>query len=208
VKDIVFQDCQNCISISKGAKRVTFEDVTIQHTVAWPGAPYPADYSANGTQFLCNRCRSLGARNVYTVVMQSGGTGPNVFLKYASTQQKAIEPHQRWASGLLLDNDAVDNEINLLNRGIYGSGHGWTLGWGVVWNSVADQITVQRPPGAMNWSIGSRGAIVDKPMPGGDGRDQPRGTFESHGTPVKPWSLYLAQLCSRLGPQAVHNLGY
>jgi hypothetical protein len=28
-----------------------------------------------------------------------------------------------------------------------------------------------------------------------------------HGTPVFPSSLYLAQLCQRLGPQALANIG-
>jgi hypothetical protein len=36
----------------------------------------------------------------------------------------------------------------------------------------------------------------------------PPGTFDSHGTPVFPSSLYLAQLCERLGPQALANIGY
>jgi len=31
---------------------------------------------------------------------------------------------------------------------------------------------------------------------------------DSHGTPVAPSSLYLAQLAERLGPQAVKNIGY
>jgi hypothetical protein len=32
--------------------------------------------------------------------------------------------------------------------------------------------------------------------------------FESVGIPVAPKSLYLAQLCERLGPQALANIGY
>jgi hypothetical protein len=36
----------------------------------------------------------------------------------------------------------------------------------------------------------------------------PRGIHESQGTFVQPGSLYLAQLCERLGPQALTNIGY
>jgi hypothetical protein len=208
VKDVRMKDCVNCMSLSKGAKRMTIQDVTFEHTGAVSAAPFPADFAVNGTQLLLNRCASLAAKNVFTVVTQALGTGPNVVLNFSATQQKAIEPHQRWATGLLLDNVTVDGDINLLNRGVDGSGHGWAIGWGVAWNGAGSQLTIQRPPGSMNWAIGTSGTVVDKGAPGGDGTPMPRGTIESNGTPVTPSSLYLAQLCVRLGPQAVHNLGY
>ncbi len=44
-----------------------------------------------------------------------------------------------------------------MNRGAMGSGHGWTMGWGVVWNSTAKSFVVQMPPGSANWAIGNRG---------------------------------------------------
>ena len=77
-----------------------------------------------------------------------------------------------------------------------GIGENSAIGWGVLWNSGAATIDVERPPGATNWAIGSMGAAI------GDG------TFDSTGTPVTPRSLYLAQLCERLGPQALANIGY
>ncbi|HEY2942733.1 MAG TPA: hypothetical protein VGN09_09900 [Vicinamibacteria bacterium] len=208
VKDVYFKDCVDCASVSRGAKRVTIEDVTIQHTGAVSDAPYPADFSLSGTQVLAHRCTSLNARNVYTVVAQASATGPIVVLNYRSTEQKGVEPHQRWAVGMLLDNIDVDGDLNLMNRGYYGSGHGWTVGWAVAWNTTAHRYIVQRPPGALNWSIGGSGAIHDQARPGRAAPIEPRGEFELHGTKVSPWSLYLAQLCSRLGPQAVANIGY
>jgi len=39
------------------------------------------------------------------------------------------------------------------------------MGWGVVWNSTADTLSIQAPPGAINWAIGSSGQRVGKPMP-------------------------------------------
>jgi hypothetical protein len=208
VKDVHFKDCVDCTSVSRGAKRVTIEDVTIQHTGAVSAAPYPADYSLSGTQVLAHRFKSLNARNVYTVVAQASVTGPIAVLNYQSTDQKGVEPHQRWAVGMLFDNIDVDGDLSLMNRGYYGSGHGWTVGWAVAWNTTADRYIVQRPPGALNWSIGGAGEVHDRARPGRSDPIEPRGEFESHGTKVSPSSLYLAQLCSRLGPQAVANIGY
>jgi hypothetical protein len=186
------------MSISDGAKQVTVEDVTFQHTGGVSGAPYPADFSMSGTQVLLNRCSDLSATNVYTVITQARVTGPNVALNFHSTGDKAIEPHQRWATGLLIDGADVDGRVNFPNRGTAGSGHGWAIGWGVAWNSVAGEtFSILKPPGSQNWSIGGI-----SPTHSGTG------LYESHGTKVSPSSLYLAQLCTRLGPQAVTNIGY
>jgi hypothetical protein len=208
VKDVYFKDCVDCTSISRGAKRVTIEDVTIEHTGAVSAAPYPADFSLSGTQVLAHRFQSLNARNVYTVVTQASVTGPIAVLNYRSSEQKGVEPHQRWAVGMLFDNIDVDGDLSLMNRGYYGSGHGWTVGWAVAWNTTADRYIVQRPPGTLNWSIGGSGEVHDQARPGRSAPIEPRGEFESHDTKVSPSSLYLAQLCSRLGPQAVANIGY
>jgi hypothetical protein len=92
-----------------------------------------------------------------------------------------------------------------------GTGHGWTLGWSVVWNNKASTITVQNPPGVLNWSIGDMGYQEDAPMPVFDtpeGPSLPHGVIESSGHPVEPASLYLEQLRDRLGPQAVAAIGY
>jgi hypothetical protein len=208
VKDIYFHNCMDCSSVSSGAKRVTIEDLTIQHTAGVSGAPYPTDFSLSGSQVLLNRAASLNAINVYTVITGGTVTGPNAVLNYQVTNQKAIEPHQRWATGLLLDNVTVDGGINLLDRGYYGSGHGWSIGWGVTWNSKADWFTVQRPPGSQNWAIGYNGPIKDQSEPGGDGSLVPRGVHEAPNTHVSPSSLFLAQLCSRVGRQGLTNIGY
>ena len=208
VKDVYFKDCVDCVSVSHGAKRVTLEDVTIQHTGAVSGAPFPTDFNLSGTQVLAHRFKSLNARNVYTVIAQGSVTGPIAVLNYESTEQKGVEPHQRWAVGMLFDNIDVDGDLSLMNRGYYGSGHGWTVGWSVAWNTTAFRYIVQRPPGTVNWSIGGKGEIHDQARPGRSSPLEPRGEFESHGTKVSPSSLYLAQLCSRLGPQALANIGY
>ena len=89
-----------------------------------------------------------------------------------------------------------DDRLDLVNRGTAGSGHGWAIGFGVLWNSAAAIIDAARPPGATNWVIGARGT------PRGDG------SFDSMEITVQPSSLYAAQLCERLGPQAHAVIGY
>jgi hypothetical protein len=90
-----------------------------------------------------------------------------------------------------------------------GTGHGWTLGWSVLWNDEADVFIVQNPPGDMNWAVGGIGADAATAMPGStDNVVLPRGIIESIGKHVRPESLYLEQLRQRLGPAAVRAIGY
>ena len=42
----------------------------------------------------------------------------------------------------------------------------------------------------------------------GSTRPVPDGIYDSLDTPVTPASLYLAQMCDRLGATAVSNIGY
>ena len=101
--------------------------------------------------------------------------------------------HQRWATGGLIDGAKVTGGITFGDNGNLGSGEGWSMGWGVIWNSVSD-VGVMAPPGGMNWAIGDTGSELDTTAP--------VGTYESMNTPVAMTSLYLAQLCERLGPSA------
>ena len=133
--------------------------------------------------------------------------GPNVLLNFdADGPTSHIQPHQNWATGLLVDSAVADSAgtgfnsgIAFMNRGTGGSDHGWSIGWGVAWNCVAPSILMQKPPGSMVWAIGCK---ANPSNPSGDP------LIDSVNTPVAPKSLYLAQLCERLGPQAVANLGY
>jgi Ca2+-binding RTX toxin-like protein len=210
VKNVYARDCQSGVSVGDGSRRITFDRVTLDHTVAAnTSAGAPGDFGISGSQTLLMRCRSLNAANVFYALTQSMDTGPIVLLDFQASGGTAIQPHQRWATGLLVDRAYLSSgSIELENRGNLGSGQGWTMGWGVVWNSAASHFTVQQPPGATNWAIGNLGPITDRPRYGTTGPNLPRGTFDSHGTPVQPTSLYLAQLCDRLGPQALTSIGY
>ena len=108
-----------------------------------------------------------------------------------------------------MDNCQVpESGIDFMNRGEMGSGHGWTIGWAVAWNCIAHSYVIQQPPGTANWAIGCQGAREQRGMPFGHRANLLEGFFDSHGTPVVPASLYLAQLRERLGLLAVKNAGY
>ena len=147
------------------------------------------------------------------VITGARNQGPNVVLDSVFRGNGRIQPHQRWSTGLLVDNTLVPGGgIDLMNRGEMGSGHGWTMGWGVVWNSSAGSFVIQNPPGAANWSIGNSGQEQTAPMKiigqrrRDAGPDLPQGFVESPNHAVLPASLYRAQLAERLGAGALKAL--
>jgi MYXO-CTERM domain-containing protein len=213
--DVVFQDTQNTVTIDDTAKRVTVDNVRVTHTVSHTGDRM-ADFGLSGTQILLNRCSSDGTGE-WPLVTQGEVSGPIVALHFSSTQLAGIGPHQRWAVGLLADNatlpmapnnpDGGATGISYSDRGNHGSGQGWAMGWGVAWNVTTPFLVVQQPPGGQNWCIGCIGSMVTA-NEAGSGKPVPNGVFESLGTMVSPGSLYLAQLCDRLGSAALVNIGY
>jgi hypothetical protein len=213
LRDIVSVDTQNSTTFDRTVRRVTIDNVHIRHTLPFTESAAPADFAISGTQILLDRSRVTG-QGVWPVVTQVGVTGPNVVLNFRSTTA-GIAPHQRWATGLLVDSSeftgGTDRRPNIAfsNREHAGSGHGWSVGWAVAWNVKADVLLIQQPPGARNWCIGCTGRFTpilwhggSIPIPG-----SPSETHESPGVPVVPASLYLAQLRERLGADALDHIG-
>ncbi|HSU53008.1 MAG TPA: hypothetical protein VLT36_02985, partial [Candidatus Dormibacteraeota bacterium] len=208
LRNLTIDDTVNSISLGSTATRITVEDITFHHTVATKGAAKPMDLSASGAQVLFNRCSGNGD-NIFYFVTGPRVTGPIVLLNCTFRGNGHIQPHARWATGLLIDNCQVpESGIDFMNRGEMGSGHGWTIGWAVAWNCTAKSYIIQQPPGCANWAIGCKGDRILSGMPFGHEPKLPEGIYDSPGTPVQPSSLYLAQLRERLGPQAVRNIGY
>jgi hypothetical protein len=197
-RDIAIQETQNAIVIGPAAKRVTLDGVRIAHSASHTGAAAPADFSLSGTQILVMRCAVTGD-GTWPVVTQAQVTGPVVVLDFTSNE-RGVSPHQRWATGVLVDRSTFENNtarapgIAFSNRKTAGSGHGWDVGWAVAWNVNSPFLLVQEPPGAMNWCIGCKGEAVQTP---------PLGIFDREGRTVEPSSLYLQQLRERLGDAAV-----
>jgi len=192
VRDVHFSNQENCITTTLLSRRMTFQQCAISHEIEpGPRGPKFADINGSGSQLLFYQCQVQGDyRFPYT--SSSRVTGPNVVLDFKVAGKSIIEPHMRWATGLLLDNCQVpDGGISLINRKTAGSGHGWTIGWSVVWNCQAKNLDIQQPPGSINWSMGSH---------------QGSATDGAQSSPVQPTSLYRAQLAERLGAAAVASL--
>ena len=206
LKNIEIVNTVNSVSVS--GDRVTVENVSTVHTVATEGAAKPADFSAAGKQILFDRC-SVKGNNLFFFVTGARVSGPIVLLNCTFKGNGWIQPHARWATGLLVDGcDVPDGGIDFMNRGEMGSGHGWTIGWAVAWNCSAKRYLNQMPPGSANWVIGCRGDREKGAVPFGKFPLLPEGIYDAHGSPVVPASLYLAQLSERLGTQSLKNIGY
>jgi len=206
VRDVIIDETMNSVGIN--GQRITLQRVAVNRKARHQGSSKPAEFARNGTQVLLDRCSSSGD-NVWYAATGGGVSGPIVLLNCTFTGNGRVESHQRWSTGLLYDHCRLSGGgMDLRNRGAMGSGHGWTMGWGVAWNCEAKDYIVQNPPGAANWIIG---CIVDNklaPRPFDAQPTLPGGTEDSPGQHVAPESLYLAQLRERLCPQALKNLGY
>ncbi len=195
-------------SVSVTGKRITVDNLHIMHTLPTIGAAKPADLNGSGQQVFFNRCTITGD-NLFFFGTQAKVTGPVVALNCVFKGNGWIQPHQRWATGLLIDRCEVpDGGIDFMNRGVMGSGHGWAIGWAVAWNCIAKSYLNQYPPGSANWVIGSKGEQARRAIPFDTIPYLPQGIYDAHDTPVSPSSLYLRQLADRLGKKAVENIGY
>jgi hypothetical protein len=216
VRDIVSEEMYDPMTISATARRITLERVRFFHSESEPhqGGSSPANIAISGTQVLIDRSSSVG-KKLWPIVTQGQVTGPNVVLNF-SADEAGVSPHQRWATGLLVDGGEYRNNwewrpgVALGNRAHAGSGHGWSAGWSVAWNVTSDYLLIEQPPGAANWAIGSSARFTTVlwdgtplPVP-----PLPSDNIESIGVPVNPASLYLQQLRERLGDQALVNIGY
>ena len=212
VRNLRIIDTTEAVGMGRDARRVTVQGVDVTQSVPIVGSAKPADFSINGTQILVDRCSATGD-SVFYIAVGPGMQGPNVVLNCVFHGNGHVQPHQRWSTGILIDGCQVpEGGIDLMNRGEMGSGHGWAIGWGVVWNSTAKSFLIQMPPGAANWAIGNRGEQILGAMPTyprvAGAPMLPQGIIESQGAPVSPRSLYLKQLSDRLGSQALKNIGY
>jgi hypothetical protein len=211
ISNVNLEDTTNSIGIDSGTERITVVQVDVLQRMPVTTPAKPFDFSSNGTQILFDRCSGKGDE-VFYMATQAREQGPVVLLHSKFAGNGHVQPHQRWSTGLLVDESAAPGGgIDLMNRGNMGSGHGWAIGWSVLWNNVAGDYVVQQPPGTMNWSIGDRGPHSQKPQPnngGPKGANLPSGIVESAGKPLEPASLYLEQLKDRLGPAAVKAIGY
>lgn len=182
------------VNLNDEAKNITVMDCECfdAKSIITGGRRY--SFNCNGQQCLVMNCRSTDGRHDY--VTGARVFGPNVFYNCTAERTHAdIGPHHRWSSGTLYDNITTDGDINIQDRGNFGSGHGWTGTTQVVWNSKARKTSVQNPwVSANNYCIGligekSKGRFADRNDGIWEGNNQPN---------LEVKSLYEAQLKSRL----------
>lgn len=152
---------------------------------------------------LFEGCYAKDGRHNYISNGNSTASGC-VFLRCVSEATKAVnEGHRRWTTGVLFDNLKEINPIRplilaLYNRGDYGTGHGWAMAHGVLWNcdvTPQGQMCVQKPPTAQNYAIGGVAATAYGKPP----FKHPAGYIEGlNRAGLQPASLYEAQLNARL----------
>jgi hypothetical protein len=150
-------------------------------------------FANDGQQNLFMNCQSTEGRHDY--VTGARVCGPNVFYNCTAKNTHAdIGPHHRWSMGTLYDNIVTDGEINIQDRGNWGSGHGWSGVNHVLWNCTVKQAAVQNPwASGNNYSIGLQGGKYEGRLKG-----KPDGIWEGQNKKgLQPVSLYAAQVKDR-----------
>jgi len=183
----------SCVSISQSAKNITVTDSKCldPKSVITGGRRY--SFNVDGQLNLVMNCHTTEGRHDY--VTGARVCGPNVFTNCSAAQTHAdIGPHHRWAVGTLYDNIKTDGEINVQDRGNWGSGHGWAGVTQIVWNCDVKRAAIQNPwVSGKNYAIGLKGEKYP-----GRFKDRPDGEWEGQNKEgLQPASLYQAQLKAR-----------
>lgn len=183
----------SCVNLSGGAKNITVSDSRCfdHKSKVTGGRRY--SFNNDGQQNLFLNCTTSDGRHDYVTGAKT--LGPNVFYNCTSTITHAdIGPHHRWAVGTLYDNISTDGEINVQDRGNYGSGHGWAGVTQVLWNCKVKAAAVQNPwASGTNYCIGLNGRKAT-----GRFKDRMDGEWEGlNKEGLQPPSLFKAQLEAR-----------
>ncbi|HEY4787260.1 MAG TPA: hypothetical protein VIH57_14475 [Bacteroidales bacterium] len=183
----------SCVFISVNGKYITVTDSKCMEAKSQITGGRRYSFNVNGQMNLVENCETADGRHDF--VTGAKVCGPNVFYHCKSIRTHAdIGPHHRWAVGTLYDNIVTDGQINVQDRGNYGSGHGWAGANQVLWNCSAKEACVQNPwVSAKNYCIGEQGG-----KSAGRFRDRPDGEWVGYNKPgLEPVSLYVAQLKAR-----------
>lgn len=186
----------SAVHILSGAAWITVDNCKMLDAKSTIDGSRRYSFNVDGQRNLVKNCTTRDGRHDY--VNGSRVCGPNVFYNCTATlQNNDIGPHHRWSTGILFDNIIGNGRIDVQNRTVSGSGHGWSGAQIMFWNCTAARMVVQDPPGDhINWAIG---CICPDITNVGDWVTEPRGFVESQGTKITAIpSLFLAQLNDRL----------
>jgi len=183
----------SCVNLENGARNISvLNSNCFDHKSIITGSRRYS-FCNNGQLNLFMKCHTSDGRHDYVTGART--CGPNVFYNCtAKTTHADIGPHHRWSSGTLYDNIVTDGEINVQDRGNWGSGHGWAGVTQVVWNCTVKRAAIQSPwASGLNYCIGLKGEKYDGRMKG-----RPDAEWEGQNKDgLEPVSLYAAQLKAR-----------
>ncbi len=180
----------SCVSLESDARNITVTDCNCFDAKSIITGSRRYSFSNNGQMNLFMNCHTTEGRHDYVTGAKT--RGPNVFYNCTAKNTHAdIGPHHRWSMGTLYDNIVTDGDINIQDRGNYGSGHGWAGVTQILWNCTAKRAAVQSPyVNGKNYCIGLKGEKYP-----GRFKDRPDGEWEGQNKDgLQPQSLYLAQL--------------
>ena len=183
-----------CVSIDSDSRNISVLDSKCLDAKSQITGGRRYSFSTSGQFNLFKNCYSGEARHCFATGARV--SGPNVFTNCKSVKShNDIGPHHRWAMGTLYDLIETEGQINVQDRGNYGTGHGWSGVTQVLWNCRSPKTAVQSPwVSGKNYSIGFIGGKYL-----GRFSERPDGEWEGLNKPgLTPESLYEAQLKDRL----------
>lgn len=134
----------SCVNLGNFSKQITVDSCKYLQPKSQITGGRRYSFNNDGQLNLIKNCFASEGRHDY--VTGAKVCGPNVFYNCRSENAKAdIGPHHRWAMGILFDNIITDGEINIQDRGNWGTGHGWVGVNIIVWNCIAGKAAVQDP---------------------------------------------------------------
>jgi len=184
----------SCVNLANYSKQITVTNCASSAPKSKIEGGRRYSFNNDGQLNLIRDCTASEGRHDY--VTGAKVAGPNVFYNCKSESAKAdIGPHHRWAVGTLYDNITTDGDINVQDRGNWGTGHGWAGVTQILWNCTAAKVTVQSPYiSGNNYAIG-----ITATKSSGRLKDRPDGIWEglNHKDKLTPASLYTKQLADR-----------
>lgn len=180
----------SCVNLGSTTKNISvFKSNCFDHKSLITGSRRYS-FNNNGQLNLFIDCHTSDGRHDF--VTGARVCGPNVFYNCSAKKTHAdIGPHHRWSAGTLYDNIVSDGEINVQDRGNWGSGHGWAGVTQIIWNCTVKRAAIQNPwVSGNNYCIGLKGEKYQGRLEG-----RPDAIWEGQNKEgLQPPSLYQVQL--------------
>ena len=180
----------SCVNLGYQSRNITVADCAFLEPKSQITGGRRYSFNNDGQLNLVMNCYAREGRHDF--VTGARVSGPNVFFNCkADSAFGDIGPHHRWATGTLYDNIITDGEINVQDRGNWGTGHGWAGVTQIIWNCRVKRAALQQPrASAKNYVVGLAGELYEGRLPG-----RMPAMVEGLNRPgLQPASLYQAQL--------------